>query len=72
MYVLFMNSNGTVRSSQKIGHNTGGGPALGNVFGFGSAVASIGDLDADGVTDLAVGAEVISVALGAGQYTSCS
>jgi hypothetical protein len=56
VHVLFMNSNGTVKSSQKIASRTGGGPTLGDRDQFGSSVASLGDLDGDGVTDLAVGA----------------
>ena len=56
VYVLFMNANGTVKSSQKIASGIGGGPTLANSDYFGSSVASLGDLDGDGVTDLAVGA----------------
>jgi hypothetical protein len=56
VYVLFMNANGTVKNSQKIAHNTGGGPALADADVFGIGVASLGDLDGDGVTDMAVGA----------------
>jgi hypothetical protein len=55
VHVLFMNANGTVKSRQKIAHNTSGGPALANDDHFGTGVASLGDLDGDGVTDLAVG-----------------
>ncbi len=57
VYVLFMNTNGTVRAQQKISNNAGGviGPLDDNDL-FGVSVASLGDLDADGVTDLAVGA----------------
>ena len=56
LYVLFMNSDGRVKSSQKIASGTGGGPTLANSDKFGSSVTSLGDLDGDGVTDLAVGA----------------
>jgi len=56
VYVLLMNSNGTVKGFQKIAHNTGGGPTLANLDRFGGNVTSLGDLDGDGVTDLAVGA----------------
>lgn len=57
VYILFMNVNGTVRSHQKISATTGdfSGP-LDNNDRFGAGVASLGDLDGDGVTDLAVGA----------------
>ena len=57
IHVLFMNTNGTVKSSQKIGHQTGGGPTLAGGDRFGSGVSSFGDLDGDGITDLISGAE---------------
>ena len=56
VHVLFMNADGTVKSSQKIAHNFAGGPALANLDRFGSSIASMGDLDGDSITDLAVGA----------------
>ncbi len=56
VYVLFMNLNGTVKSSVKIANGSNGGPALLEYAEFGGSVASLGDLDGDGVTDLAVGA----------------
>ena len=57
VYVLFLNANGTVKAVQPIGENTGGfGAQLENFSGFGAGVANIGDLDDDGVTDLAIGA----------------
>jgi hypothetical protein len=58
VYVLFMNPNGTVKDSQLIAHNYGGGPTLSNGNFFGVSTSSIGDLDGDGVTDLAVGANL--------------
>jgi hypothetical protein len=57
VHVQFMNADGSVKQTQKIAHNTGGGPTLANGDYFGSSVASIGDLDGDGVTDIAVGAK---------------
>ena len=57
VHVLLLNANGTVKSSQKIASGTGGGPTIANDDSFGSSVTSLGDLDGDGVTDLAVGAE---------------
>lgn len=57
VWVLFLNSNGTVKTHQKISSTQGGfsGP-LDNADLFGRSVSSLGDLDGDGITDLAVGA----------------
>jgi hypothetical protein len=58
VYILFLNANGTVRARQKISSAVGGFTGLlDNFDAFGFSVASLGDLDGDGVTDLAVGAE---------------
>ena len=56
VHLLFLNGDGTVKASQKIAHNTGGFGALANSDAFGAAVAGMGDLNGDGVIDLAVGA----------------
>ena len=57
VYVLFMNANGTVKSHAKISDTAGDFTAvLDNSDWFGSSVASLGDLDGNGVPDLAVGA----------------
>ena len=57
VWVLFLNTNGTVKSHQKISDTEGNFTGvLGNSGGFGVSVSSLGDLDGDGVTDLAVGA----------------
>lgn len=57
VYILFMNSDGTVQSNQKISALEGGftDPLLANNF-FGYGVAGIGDYDNDGIPDIAVSA----------------
>ncbi len=57
VYVLMMNSDGTVKRHVKISYGLAGfSPSGPNAGGFGTSVAGLGDLDADGVVDLAVGA----------------
>ncbi len=56
LHILFLNSSGTVKGRTKIGSGIGGGPVLSNSNEFGRSVANMGDLDGDGRTDLAVGA----------------
>ncbi|MCP4963392.1 MAG: hypothetical protein GY925_29505, partial [Actinomycetia bacterium] len=57
VYVLFLNADGTVKAEQKISTTAGGltGP-LDNSDYFGMSVAGVGDVDGDGITDIAVGA----------------
>ena len=56
--MLLLNPNGTVRSHQKISstHGSFAGP-LDNEDRFGNSLVRLGDLNADGVTELMVGAE---------------
>jgi FG-GAP repeat protein/VCBS repeat protein len=57
VWVLFLEPDGAIKSHQRIAEGAGGftGPIASNTF-FGEAVASLGDLDGDGTTDVAVGA----------------
>jgi len=57
VYIIFLNRNGTVKSHQVINNNYGyltGGLPLNNNDWF-SCVSKVGDIDHDGVNDIAVG-----------------
>ena len=57
VWVLFLNTDGTVKSHQKISDTQGGFTGtLNNEDIFGETVGNMGDLDGDGITDLVVGA----------------
>lgn len=57
IWILFLNADGTVRAEQRISDIAGGFTGeLRNGDQFGTSVAPIGDIDADGILDLAVGA----------------
>ncbi len=57
VWIIFLNDTGAVKSHQKISSTTGGFTGtLSNSDYFGYSVAGIGDLDKDGVEDIAVGA----------------
>jgi PKD domain-containing protein/FG-GAP repeat protein len=56
VWILFLNADGTVLHEQKISDTQGNFLGIlggGDIFGF--ALASLGDVDGDGVSDLAVG-----------------
>ena len=57
VWILFLDAAGVVRGEQKISETAGGFiPSLSDRDYFGSATEGIGDLDGDGIPDLAVGA----------------
>lgn len=56
VHLLFMNASGSVKSSLQLASGVNGVPTLRDGDAFGSGVASLGDLDGDGIVDLAVGA----------------
>jgi len=59
VWLLLLNRNGTVKTSHKISDTQGKLTGiLRDQDEFGAALASVGDLDSDGTTDLAVGARL--------------
>lgn len=65
VWILFLNSDGTVKAEQKIDSINGGVTGLEFYADFGSALAGVGDLDGDGARDLVVGARGYSLPGGA-------
>jgi hypothetical protein len=59
VWILFMNADGTVQFSQKISSTEGGFTGtLDDNDQFGNAIASVGDLNNDGITDIVVGSRL--------------
>lgn len=56
LYILFLNSDGNLKAFTHINSTSNGGPSLLSGDRFGHSVASAGDLDADSVPDIIVGA----------------
>ena len=58
VYIIFLNDDGTAKSFQKISDTAGGfDGVLHDGDEFGNAITNIGDLDNDGIMDIAVGAD---------------
>src|SRR6185503_12024498 len=58
VWTLSLDESGAVMSQSKISQSSGGfGGSLADGDGFGTSLAAVGDVDRDGESDLAVGAE---------------
>jgi hypothetical protein len=56
IYILFLNSDGTVKNHSRIASNVGGfNTSIATNQHFSRSIANIGDIDGDGVVDIAVG-----------------
>jgi hypothetical protein len=58
VYILFMNSDSTVKSIKTINSDSGLSNDIQNGDEFGSSLANMGDIDGDKVTDIMVGARL--------------
>ena len=55
VFIHYMNANGSIKSTVKIHDDTANGASIEMEGHYGSTVENIGDLDGDGVVDMAVG-----------------
>jgi len=56
VHIIFLNSDGSPKSTSEINSSTPNGPNLADNDGFGGSVSNMGDLDGDGISDIVVGA----------------
>ena len=56
IHILFMNTDGSVKSTVEINDSTANGPTLSNADMFGIGIDNMGDMDGNGIIDLVVGA----------------
>jgi len=70
VWVLFLNNDGTVKSEQKISNSTGNFAGVLEEADFFSRVSNLGDLDGDGINDLAVGSNLDDDGFESGCQTS--
>jgi len=56
IHIMFMNTNGSIDSTVEINSSTSNGPTLSDGDRFGASIVNMGDLNNDGVADIAVGA----------------
>ena len=54
VHILFMNTDGSVKSTVEINDSTANGPTLSDRDQFGEGIENMGDLNGDGINDLAV------------------
>lgn len=74
VHILFLDADGKVKRNEKIAHGTAGpgAPTLSNYERFGTSCENVGDLNGDGVTDVALGAFHYNIGdISFGQVTIC-